>query len=389
MSKNKKSLNFQPEIIEDITGGWVKEWDSSGERCWWVPREYIKQKKKRPDFRIEDNWEDRPSRPKLNKLMLEEIKNQEKEIKSEFESIGYTTFYLMDRQKDRGSYSPSPRRISHCRKIIEKLKEENLDEIFPIGCSNLKDEILELDFGLSDEKTKQAVLRTLLYLAQIDAPESFIEKDLEYYWEFEIRCPRCGDSFQVRFDQYYNSSQETFKKSWPHNHPETHYYCPECVQERLNIIKEKKKLEHPKWIDKEHPNYLEVKSIYQELFRQKLGITPSSSAREQELYESVCSVLDEVDNSRIVRNNRYILDGLELDIYIPDRRLAFEYQGKQHEEAVNFGGDEDSEERLQKQKERDKETRKRCEKKDITLIEVWSDEKITENRIRKKIENAN
>jgi hypothetical protein len=60
---------------------------------------------------------------------------------------------------------------------------------------------------------------------------------------------------------------------------------------------------------------------------------------------------------------------MELDIFLPKERLAFEYQGLQHYQEVYPLG------RLQNQKERDEMKRNACQKIDITLIEIpyWWD----------------
>lgn len=407
MNSHMESSNSQPEIIQDITDGWVKEWDSSEKRYWWVPNEYIEEKKNRPDLRINDNWKDRPKRTELNEIMLEAVRNQEEEIKSVINSIRSPTTYLLRKQRRSSnitinlesterrsgniSNSPYAREINHCEEIIEKLKGRKLEKVFSSITDEMNGEFLDLHF-LSEEETRQALLRTLLYLANKDSPDYFIEKNLDCYWKFKIRCPRCGDIFQVKFEQFYKKSQDKFKLLWPHNQPETEYYCSDCKQERLEIVNEEKDLdkpvEHMKWRDDDDPNYKVVKAKYRDIFREKIGISRTSSAREKELYHTICKVLEGVENSEILRNNRDVLEGLELDIYIPDKELAFEYQGKQHEEPVNFGGEEDPEEILRKQKERDKKTRQKCKERDITLIEIWSDEEITEDSIRKKIKKA-
>lgn len=61
------------------------------------------------------------------------------------------------------------------------------------------------------------------------------------------------------------------------------------------------------------------------------------------------------------------LEGLELDIYIPDLKLGFEYQGIQHFKAVNHWG---GKEQLKKQQEHDMRKRELCEKLGINLIYI-------------------
>jgi hypothetical protein len=58
---------------------------------------------------------------------------------------------------------------------------------------------------------------------------------------------------------------------------------------------------------------------------------------------------------------------MELDIFLPELDLAFEYQGEGHFFAVETWGGEKG---LKKQKERDAEKRRACASRGITLIEI-------------------
>lgn len=60
---------------------------------------------------------------------------------------------------------------------------------------------------------------------------------------------------------------------------------------------------------------------------------------------------------------------MELDVYIPEKRLAFEYHGEQHYYDIYALGNAWS------QRERDSEKRRACSEKGITLIEIpfWWD----------------
>lgn len=78
------------------------------------------------------------------------------------------------------------------------------------------------------------------------------------------------------------------------------------------------------------------------------------------------------------------LDGLELDIYIPDIELAFEYQGQQHYHPVKAWGGKKA---LEKVKERDKKKRLLCTGKNVKLIIVDYTEPLSEKHIKELIEN--
>lgn len=81
------------------------------------------------------------------------------------------------------------------------------------------------------------------------------------------------------------------------------------------------------------------------------------------LYEIVCQIFEGDDIIRHYRPDW--LYGLELDIYIPNRNIAFEYQGIQHFCAVKHWG---GEKQLQKQKEHDARKKRICSQRRINLI---------------------
>jgi len=83
-------------------------------------------------------------------------------------------------------------------------------------------------------------------------------------------------------------------------------------------------------------------------------------------------------------HNRTILNGLEIDCYIPEIKLGFEYNGKQHYEHVEIF--HKTIEDFEKQKERDIEKLKRAEKKGIKIITIKYDEPLTRENILNRIE---
>ena len=88
-------------------------------------------------------------------------------------------------------------------------------------------------------------------------------------------------------------------------------------------------------------------------------------------------------DTEIIRHHRpNWLDGLELDIYIPSKKLAFEYQGLQHFQAVEHWG---GKAKLEIQKEHDSRKKRICKAKGVRLICVNYDEELTNDYIRKRI----
>lgn len=87
-------------------------------------------------------------------------------------------------------------------------------------------------------------------------------------------------------------------------------------------------------------------------------------------------------NDTIWSPDRTTLNGLELDIYIPSLKLAFEYNGYQHYEYPNFW--HKSKEEFDAQLKRDTEKKMRCDRLGITLIIIKYDELSMEN-VEKKV----
>lgn len=72
------------------------------------------------------------------------------------------------------------------------------------------------------------------------------------------------------------------------------------------------------------------------------------------------------------------LEGLELDIYLPNRKIGIEYQGIQHFIAVEHWG---GQKQLEKQKEHDARKKMICTELGVRLICVNYDEPLTEDHI--------
>ena len=75
----------------------------------------------------------------------------------------------------------------------------------------------------------------------------------------------------------------------------------------------------------------------------------------------------------VIYNDRKVLNGLELDIYYPDLKIAIEYQGNYWHSRLE-------------QIVRDKRKKKLCEEKGIKLIEVWDNDFLKDkNKIVNKL----
>lgn len=88
------------------------------------------------------------------------------------------------------------------------------------------------------------------------------------------------------------------------------------------------------------------------------------------------------NNNVIFHSRPKWLNGLEIDIYIPDLKLGFEYQGIQHFQAIKHWG---GQLQLEKQREHDKRKAKMCLENGVTLIAVNYNEPLTTEYIKSKI----
>lgn len=111
----------------------------------------------------------------------------------------------------------------------------------------------------------------------------------------------------------------------------------------------------------------------------------SRSQIEDEIYEYIRFLYNEKD--KILRNDRQILDGKELDIYIPEINLAFEVNGdfwhmnpELYKEGVNYSGRTVEEERIKREY---KTTA--TKNKGIELIHIWQYDWVNRKRKIKKL----
>lgn len=152
----------------------------------------------------------------------------------------------------------------------------------------------------------------------------------------------------------------------------------DTLQKRLNINPEDKDLQDElAMYNRELHNSIENKAR-ESLGFKKIGETWVS---ETMLFNIVKGLFP---SSKVIKHHRpKWLEGLELDIYLPEENLAFEYQGIQHFIAVDHWGGSSQ---LQKQQEHDRRKIELCEKRQVRLIHINYDDPLTTEYIKSKVQ---
>ena len=143
--------------------------------------------------------------------------------------------------------------------------------------------------------------------------------------------------------------------------------------------KEKEQYELQKEIDKV---YRKKERILENYVREDFGLKLVGEQWVNEtLIYKLCKQI--FKNEKVIQHYRpKELQGLELDIYLKERRIGIEYMGKQHYKPIkHFGGKKS----LEKTKERDKKKILLCEELGIQLIHIKYDETVSKDLIIKRI----
>lgn len=125
-----------------------------------------------------------------------------------------------------------------------------------------------------------------------------------------------------------------------------------------------------------------VSKRFENIAREEFGFRKVGEmwVSESLLHQIVCQIFP---NDEVVRHLRpQWLDGLELDIFLPRRNIAFEYQGQQHFHPIAAWGGKKA---LNDVKYRDKCKAKICKQLQVTLVTVDYTEPLTESHIRDRL----
>lgn len=155
-------------------------------------------------------------------------------------------------------------------------------------------------------------------------------------------------------------------------------------------IKLKKKLYYRKWYKKNKEGkirkYYKKNKQKENVKRKKLGLPLIGDGyfyQESRLFLFISKLFP---TEEIIRRNRKIL-GLELDIYLPNLKLAFEFQGYHHFVYPNHF--HKTKEQFELNQWKDKRKKELCKEEGIILIEITEFEELSEQLIIKKLNENN
>ncbi len=116
--------------------------------------------------------------------------------------------------------------------------------------------------------------------------------------------------------------------------------------------------------------------------REKLGIPRVGEGwvSEMNLYRIIQSIFPEYEV--IHQGSPDWLGRQRFDVYVPELKMAVEYNGQQHYRAVKLFGGQQGFEATQI---RDQEKREKAKKAGVTLIEFRYDEDITLENVKKRV----
>jgi hypothetical protein len=203
--------------------------------------------------------------------------------------------------------------------------------------------------------------------------------------------PMYGGQFKQHFGWYIQ--QEYFKLGIdPHQIYKGNVLPEECTPQLYDNILRISDLSHrnqemqlPELQDAVKKLYDEICKSIENTVRVQLGYRKigDSWISETILFHIIESLYPEKE---ILRHYRPTwLEGLELDIFIPEEKLAFEYQGIQHFIAVEHWG---GQKQLDKQQEHDARKKRLCEEFEIRLICINYDDPLTNEFVKSIIINT-
>jgi hypothetical protein len=288
-----------------------------------------------------------------------------------------TSDYVAEIRKERNLRELGVENAFSSPIIREQIKQDNIKKY---GVENIS--------GLTHvkEKRKNTMVERYGVENAIQSPEirqKMIDTNVERYgvenvWLSEEIQQRRFDTMKEKYGVEYPLQNDDIKQKFTDTMKEKHGV--EHAQQKHITDDALLKTRDVKWLTEQHHNNKKpISKIAAELGYSQSGLYPifdkldiethlyHQSTGEIELYELIKSIIPDAE---IIQSDRIILDGEELDIYIPSLNLAFEYNGIYcHSDLAG----KDRRYHLSKTK--------RCNDLGIRLIHIWDREWILNQSI--------
>lgn len=251
-------------------------------------------------------------------------------------------------------------------------------ERVPNRSLNKRDTLTTTDSNFLQALTPQPIIEKFVAIR-----ENFLNAN-----EIVFNLPTEHDEWSLEETRFVINAEETLRQS-----------NSDLNKQKFNEILENKIKEHKiQWIRNKywylvasrmdeiksqiHKYRREIYNTVEDITREEFGV---KRIGQKWISESVLALIVEriFTDYKIIRHHRPDwLEGLELDIHIPDLAIAFEYQGQQHYQSIDIWGGDDA---LRKQKQRDKRKAQICRNMNIRLVSISYKEPLTEEHIRQRI----
>lgn len=306
-------------------------------------REYQKEYSKRLEVRArkkkyQEGWR-KKNKDKIVKQRKENYQKNKKEILKQKKEYQQRPEVKVIRREYQKKYSQKNRgKMKEYQKEYQRkyIKSENGKKVLKEYRQEHKDEI---------RKQRKEYYN--------DNKEMISRKEEEFYQKNK-------DKIKVREREYYKNNKEKILKQGK-----------EYYQSNKGKIKEYNKEYRQKLIKEENKRRKKL----------RLPLIGEGWISECEMF----SILKKIIKNLMIKHDRKVLGGLELDAYFPELKLAFEYMGIQHYEWVKFF--HKTKEEFEVQQYNDKCTKKICKMLGITLIRIKYDEDLSGQLILSKLKN--
>lgn len=197
-----------------------------------------------------------------------------------------------------------------------------------------------------------------------------------------------------KLPKYKEQAKEYAKNKWKEINSDPAKHEEFLLHRNINVQKIKEKWTQEQWKKYKDYHYSYIREWYskkkekENISRKELGlplIGKKKFVQQKKLYLYVSNLFGK---ENVKENNREILGNqLELDIYIPFHKLAFEYQGRQHFEYIQLF--HHNLKRFLDYQTRDKLKERLCQEKGVTLIKITHKEELSEQLILQKLNEHN